>query len=256
MDIIFTAIKGQFNSLNFILFVFMVAFLTRYLNKRKLSGGLFIFAALFFVLTSTTFLPRHLISKMEYIYQPFDRAEFGEQTDTIYIQSLGGGYTADPRLSAISQLSGSSLGRLTEAIRIARVFDNIVLVLSGNITSGKVSLASIEKAAAIELGFDVTRIETLETPSNTQEEAYAFANRFGNDANMILVTDAVHMPRAMKFFKDQGIKPFPAPANYVIKKDENPINLDWIPSIDNLQRMDKVWREYLGTIKGKLVSSK
>ncbi len=255
MDLFFNVLKGQFNSLNFILIVLLGGFLASYLNKRKLSGGLFIFVALFFVLTSTTYLPRYLVGRMESVYQPFNRDEFDKQKDTIYIQSLGGGYTSDPRLSPPAQLSWVSLGRLTEAMRIARIFDKGILVLSGNVASGQESMALVAKQAAIQLGFDSTRIVILETPSTTQEEAEAFVHRFGKSVELILVTDAIHMPRAMQFFKAQGIKPIPAPTNYVIKKEESPINTDWIPSIENLQRMDRVWREYLGVLKGKLVSS-
>ena len=256
MDLFVNAIKGQFNSLNFIVLVLTASFLCRYYSKQKISTWLVIFAIFFFVLTSTDYLPRYLIRKMESGYHPFSSPEFNRRKDTIYIQSLGGGYTSDQRLSPSAQLSPASLGRLIEAIRIARIFENGILVLSGHIASGKESLASLEKQAAIQLGFDANRIITLETPSNTQEEAIAFANRFGNSANLILVTDAIHMPRAMKFFREQGITPFPAPTNYLIKKDETQFSLGWIPSAENLQLMDRVWREYLGSIKGVFMNSK
>ena len=256
MDLLFNALKGQFNSLNFFFILIAIAFLLLRIRKKKTSRLVFIFAFIFFSVTSTAYLPRHLITNMESKYVPFVGEPFPHRDDTLFIQSLGGGYTADPRLEPTGQLSWVSLGRLAEAIRIARMFDKSILVVSGNIASGEESMASVSRKAAIQLGWEEKRIVALETPATTQQEAIAFTDRFGKKVNLIVVTDAIHMPRAMKFFREQGITPFPAPTNYLIKKDETQFSLGWIPSAENLQLMDRVWREYLGSIKGVFMNSK
>lgn len=255
MDLFFNALKGQFNSLNFFFILITIAFLLLQVKRKKAAKFVFIFAFIFFSTTSTAYLPRHLITNMESKYVPFVGEPFPHR-DTVFIQSLGGGYTADPRLEPTSQLSSVSLGRLAEAIRIARMFDKSILVVSGNIASGEESMASVSRKAAIQLGWEERRIVALETPATTQQEAIAFTDRFGKKVNLILVTDAIHMPRAMKFFREQGITPFPAPTNYLIKKDKTQFSLGWIPSAENLQLMDRVWREYLGSIKGGFMNSK
>ena len=255
MDLFFNALKGQFNSLNFFFILITIAFLLLQVKRKKAAKFVFIFAFIFFSATSTAYLPRHLITNMESKYVPFVGEPFPHR-DTVFIQSLGGGYTADPRLEPTSQLSSVSLGRLAEAIRIARMFDKSILVVSGNIASGEESMASVSRKAAIQLGWEERRIVALETPATTQQEAIAFTDRFGKKVNLILVTDAIHMPRAMKFFREQGVTPFPAPTNYLIKKDKTLFSLGWIPSAENLQLMDRVWREYLGSIKGVFMNSK
>ncbi len=166
----------------------------------------------------------------------------------------GGGYTSDSRLEANAKLSWPTLGRLTEAIRIARLFDNSILVLSGTIASGNETLASVERRAAILFGFDSTRIVTLETPGTTQEEAEAFVKYVGRNVNLILVTDALHLPLGMFFFRERGLNPYPAPTNFFIKMDENPFAFHWLPSVENMLLMDRVWREWLGSVKAYFFS--
>jgi uncharacterized SAM-binding protein YcdF (DUF218 family) len=252
MDIFFNAIKGQFNSINFILLLILIAYLLYRVNRLNASGNVLIFCVVFFLITSTGYLPGYLTYQIESSYSPFLKSNYRPHRDTVYVHALGGGYTMDERLNANSQLSHSSLGRLVEAIRVARLFDNSMLVLSGPIVSGNESLAAVERRAAVSLGFDSARIAILETPVTTLEEAKFFAAQFGTDVDLILVTDAVHMPRAIKFFNQQALNAFPAPANYLIKKDNNPVNLKWMPSAENLLLMDRIYREWLGNLKGYL----
>lgn len=238
--------------MNLILFTVMLSYLL-YRLKRRRAGTLFAFLASgFFILFSTHYLPGYLVSRMESKYPPFDARQFSITHDRVYIHVLGGGYTLDERLPAASQLSGAGLGRLSEAIRLYHLFDSSVLVVSGNVASGDESLAAVARKAAVSLGIEESRIEMLEDPSTTMEEARAFASRYGTSSDVIIVTDALHMPRAMKFFGESGVTAHPAPTNYYIKHDDNPFALRWVPSAENFLLMDRVWREFLGSIKGAL----
>lgn len=255
MDLLLNVFKGQFTSLNFLLLLFLLAAVLHKMKYGRCSRVLFLSAVLFFIITSTGFLPRYLVNNIESNYPPFTEAGYHADHDTIYIHALGGGYISDPRLEATGQLSQVSLGRLTEALRIAHLYDKSILVLSGPAISGKRSIAWVEKRAAVLLGFDSARIFMLEDPATTQEEAYAFVKKFGRAAPPILVTDAIHMSRAVRFFNEQGIDPFPAPTNYLVKNDDNSVYLEWIPSVENFQLMDRVYREWLGSLKGYIIGS-
>lgn len=253
VDLFLNAIKGQANSMNLILFTTILSYLLYKLKRRRTGAAFAIAAFSFFILFSTHYLPGYLVSRMESQYPPFDAGQFSIRHDRVYIHVLGGGYTLDERLPASSQLSGAGLGRLSEAIRIYHLLDSSVLVVSGNVASGNESLASVARKAAVSLGIEKNRIEMLDQPSTTLGEARAFANRFGSASAVIVVTDAVHMPRAIKFFKDQGLNPYPAPANYYIKHDDNPFALRWVPSAENFLLMDRVMREFFGEVKGWVV---
>jgi uncharacterized SAM-binding protein YcdF (DUF218 family) len=255
MDLFFNALKGQLNSLNLILLLLIVGFIFHRVQKKRLARVFYIISFLFFVLTSTHYFPAYIIKKLESRYSTFNLSHYPHSKEQVYVHALGGGYTSDSRLEANAKLSWPTLGRLTEAIRIARLFDNSILVLSGTVASGNETLASVERRAAILFGFDSTRIITLETPGTTQEEAEAFVKYVGRNVNLILVTDALHLPRGMLFFRERGLNPYPAPTNFFIKMDENPFAFHWLPSVENMLLMDRVWREWLGSVKGYFFSS-
>lgn len=252
MDLLTNALKGQVNSMNLIIFTVILSFLL-YRMKRRKAGLIFGFAALMlFVIFSTGYVPGYLVKKLESRYTPFNDPHKFSGGEKVYIQVLGGGYTTDERLPPQAQLSYATLGRLSEAIRIFNKLANSVLVVSGNVASGDQSMAVVVKKAAISLGVDGSRIEMLEDPSTTMEEARAFASRYGTSSKVIIVTDALHMPRAMKFFEESGVIAHPAPTNYHIKVDDNPFALRWMPSAENFLLMDRAMREFMGWIKGAL----
>lgn len=72
---------------------------------------------------------------------------------------------------------------------------------------------------------------------------------------VLLVTSAMHMPRAVRIFQAQGISVIPAPTDYTVTQAGwetmtaiNPANLilDLIPSADNLSLTTRVLKEYIG----------
>lgn len=254
MNLLLNALKGQANTLNIFILLCICSY-SFYKFRRTKAAKLFGFIALlFFLLTSTAYLPAYLVHRQESTYAHFDFSGYPLTSDTVFVHALGGGYTLAQNMGPSAQLSLFSLGRLSEAIRITRLLPNSILVVSGNISSGDQSQALVSKKTAIAMGVDSTRIIRLEDPATTQEEAQAFVKRCGTRHNVIVVTDAVHMPRAIRFFKAAGIDAHPAPTNYLIKKDDNPFAFGWLPSIENMLLMDRVFREFFGSIKGALMN--
>ena len=66
----------------------------------------------------------------------------------------------------------------------------------------------------------------------------------------ILVTSASHMTRSLKFFKDEGLSPIPAPTNH--RASINHHNYTHFFSSDALEKSRLVFHEYLGLIWQKL----
>ncbi len=152
MDLFFNALKGQLNSLNLILLLLIVGFIFQRVQKKRLAKIFYAISFMFFVLTSTYYFPAYIVKKIESSYSPFKASHYPHSAEKVYVHALGGGYISDSRLEANAKLSWPTLGRLTEAIRIARLFDNSILVLSGTIASGNETLASVERRAAILCG--------------------------------------------------------------------------------------------------------
>lgn len=252
MDLFLNALKGQVSTLNFLVVLFSSSLIAMIFRKRKMGRIILGIGVLFFFLVSTEYLPYYLVSRIESEYVPFERSLVGNKTEEVYIHVLGGGYIYDERLPSSGMLSPISLGRLTEGVRIANQVPSSKLVFSGWKVSGAESMASVMKDAAMSLGIDSSRINVLEEPRTTEEEASSFMRRFGRGANLILVTDAIHMRRALLFFREQGLDPLPAPTNYLVREDHSHYKLRWIPSSENLLLMDRVLREWMGTVKGRM----
>lgn len=189
---------------------------------------------LLFLLASTSYLPKRLVSKVEQQNEVIQIAELNP-SDQYFIFVLAAGYEFDQKLPALGQLNLVSLGRLNEAIRIFRYLKKSILVTSGCTLYNTTSQAQVTKNAAIELGVNFERIETLETPSNTWEEAKDFSDRFGHVSNLIVVTDAIHMPRALNIFKALNFTPIAAPTNFRVKFGVNSNNGFTLPKLASLK---------------------
>ncbi|MDZ7775713.1 MAG: ElyC/SanA/YdcF family protein [Bacteroidales bacterium] len=126
------------------------------------------------------------------------------------------------------------------------------LLVSGGSSTGQKTQAEILREAAISMGVNKGNITIIPEPLNTREEALHAARIFSSDQPFILVTDAIHMPRAMQQFQKQGLKPIPAPCNFMVKKaDVNP-PLWWFPSSKNIEKAESTIHEYVGMLWYKL----
>lgn len=182
---------------------------------------------------STSYLPKKLVNSIEKKYKPINLNQI-DNSKTYYIHILGAGSSLDSRLPATMNLSSTTLIRLVEGIRIYNRLRHPVLVTSAAATNQIKSQAKLAKEAAIALGVTELDIEMLETPTSTMEEAIAFKEKFGPNKNVILVTSAIHMPRAVEIFADQGIQTLPAPTDFQYKADG--FNDSWLtfPALSSL----------------------
>lgn len=186
------------------------------------------------LVSSTTYVPKLLINSIEKQYNPINLSQV-EVSKKYHIHVLGAGSTIDERLPASMNLSSESLTRLIEGIRVYTHLENATLVTSAFAAAGTKSLAKLSKETAISLGVNGEDIEMLETPKSTIEEAIAFKNTFGTDKNIIIVTSALHMPRAIEIFSDQGLNVIAAPTGYLYKKGlRNRISFPSSQSLENM----------------------
>lgn len=73
-------------------------------------------------------------------------------------------------------------------------------------------------------------------------------NRFYKSRNtkLVLVLSALHMPRAMYLFRQAGMNPVSAPANYMIKNSQHRKFLYWMPSETNHNKTSALMHEIAG----------
>ena len=62
----------------------------------------------------------------------------------------------------------------------------------------------------------------------------------------VLVTSAVHMPRAVACFRSAGLDPIPYPVDRLSRGNYR--WNDWLPSFESLWKLNVAWREYLAVL--------
>lgn len=165
-----------------------------------------------------------------------------------YIVVLGGWHTQNAALPVTSQLSIDSLQRLVEVLRIYRLHPEARIITSGHHKSDEVSNAEKMKQSLILLGVPAQKIITENFPKDTEEEAELISPRV-QGGNVILVTNANHMPRAMKYFQAQGIQPIAAPTGFWVKAINNPKGWsDYLPNSKKLRQTTVAWYESVGRL--------
>jgi uncharacterized SAM-binding protein YcdF (DUF218 family) len=165
-----------------------------------------------------------------------------------YIIVLGCAHINDMDLPATSQLQICSLQRLVEAIRIYRLHPEAIIITSGRAGAQKMSNAQVVKQAAVSLGVPANKIITENYPKDTEEEAQLIAPRVIGK-NVVLVTNANHMPRAMKYFQQYGVTPIAAPSGYWVKGIENKKTwLHYFPRTMKIKQTTTAWYESIGRL--------
>jgi len=231
----------------FLLGVFSLAYFTYRKGWKSLRiGSGIIFLA--WLLCATTWLPSQLVKQYEAqinVCQP----QALDTTQTYYIHVLGAGYALDPRLPPTAQLNQVTLARLVEGIRIAKKIPHYTLVTSAYSSLGLEPQASVAKRAAIDLGIPPQNIKMLTTPSNTSEEVQAFVNQFGKNKNVIVGSDAMHLPRAKMLYAKHSIQAITAPSSYKVLAGDNNYNGIHFPNLASIDLMNQYLRTQLKYFK-------
>ena len=162
-----------------------------------------------------------------------------------YVMVLGNDQVIDKTFPITSELSQTAIARLVEGIRIFRMYPEAKLILSGfgGLASHSISHARLMAHLAIALGVNKRDILLFESTKDTKEEAFQAADVV-KDKNMILVTSASQMSRALYYFHQAGLQPIAAPTNF---RASNNIR-DFVPDSTYLTQMEIVEHERLGQL--------
>jgi uncharacterized SAM-binding protein YcdF (DUF218 family) len=250
MLLIILLIQKLASTLYCVLFLLAIFFVFRHYKKKKLSKFFLILSVSVFLLTSTYYFPHYIAKRLESKFPPLEESIIKQVHGRVYIHVLGSGYTPYEKYPATTQMGLVALGRMSEAIRLYRLSDSAFIITSGKTVSSAKTQAQVLKDALTEQGVESGRIETLDTPGTTMEESEHLANKFGKNIKLIVVTDALHMPRAMGLFKKAGFNDvIAAPINFKTIESEGEHSYRWLPSIKNMTLTDQVLHEYLAGLR-------
>jgi uncharacterized SAM-binding protein YcdF (DUF218 family) len=217
------------------------------LEKQKLGKLCIQFSLVWLFVFSVSPIPDFLVKQWE--IEPVADQTF-ENKDGINILILGGGHSDSPTLPPNNQLSETALKRLSEGIRLYHKVPNSKLICSGYNGNTSVTQAELLARSAVELGVPTEDTSMIMTPANTEEEAKAYFNRFG-ESETILVTSALHMKRASFWFKEREVPVLPAPTDHFIKPEENRSIINFKPSIRKIEMTNKLIHEWVGMLYAK-----
>ncbi|MCB2184800.1 MAG: YdcF family protein [Deltaproteobacteria bacterium] len=155
---------------------------------------------------------------------------------------LSGGRQAGP-LTPADRLGRSTVLRLLEGLRLWKGLPGASLVLSGGAYEGG-SVARDMAQVARELGVPTAALSVEDLSWDTDDQARRLAGLLGKEP-FALVTSASHLPRALLIFRQYGLQPVPAPADFRTKStDAAP--WAWLPGSQALNLTHLALYEYYG----------
>jgi uncharacterized SAM-binding protein YcdF (DUF218 family) len=236
-------ISAAIMPINIVLILLIFSLL--YFRKRpKVSFRYIISAVLLLFLSSMPIVSDTFMVSIEDNYEAFTRSS--KPVD--YIVILGGGHSSNDALPVTSQLKVMSLQRLVEALRIYQIHPEARIITSGFAGNDPVSNAEKMKQSLVLFGVPNRKIITESFPKDTEEEALLISPRIIG-TNVVLITNADHMPRSMKYFQLQGVFPIAAPTGYWVKSQPDESNWkDYVPNSKKLEQTTIAWYESLGRL--------
>ena len=216
-------------------------------GRRRSGLGTAVLALVLLLLASTAPLANRLLAPLEAEYAAMP--QLTKEADIEAVVVLGGGWQPDAPRSITGKLSDSSAIRLMEGVRLWRQRPELPLVVTGaSRQAERPPVAQGYAQAAVALGVPGERLVVLDTPTDTGLEASAVREALGEDAALVLVTSASHMPRAMAHFRAVGLAPVAAPTHYLVAADSPGVLSDWVPSARHLRKTERAMYEAMGKL--------
>ncbi len=215
--------------------------------RKRVGVIVFCFGVLWFVLFVITPLPIWLCACYERSVTAYPMTDPRMKDAQIPVLSLGGGISDDPHLVDSDRLTPASRARLIRSVSIYRLAPGRKIIFSGSSTFAALDNADVTAQAALDVGVDPADTLKLKHCYTTREEAREFAKRFGKRP-FFLVTDAIHMPRALQSFRALGLKPMPVPCNYLVQFGQKSNPYHWKPDFAKAMVTKRLFHEYAGTL--------
>lgn len=193
-----------------------------------------------FILFTTAPLPNYLLGLLEGRHPAVPAPE--KLSDIDYIVVLSSGVRLNDTVPPTSQLDEASAFRVLEGVRLFHLLSGSpTLIMTG---CGFFKDTGTRMAALAEtLGVPVENLIAENQARDTHGNALAVQGVVKNRP-FLLVTSAVHMPRALTIFQKLGLKPLAAPADFRFASYYSVD--DFFPSGRNLTNLETAVHEYLG----------
>ncbi len=220
--------------------------------RRWWGRGLVLVSLTLFWLLSTAPIRDMLLEPLESAYAPvsIDVVDASARTGTAIVLLGGGVYEKAPEYGGRDQLAGEALSRTWYAAYLAKKTGLPVYATGGIALSDAIEAeGEVMRRYLIELGVPAAHVHTEALANNTWGNAKLVKSLIEDTGirQVILVTNARHMPRAVWCFESQGISVLPAPCAYIASRSAYDLR-SYIPHWGTLRDSSQALHEYLGLV--------
>ncbi|MDR0330304.1 MAG: YdcF family protein [Chitinispirillales bacterium] len=223
-------------------------------RKPRMSAACFILGFASFLAFSSPITAYYLMRGLEGCYQP--RENYGEASAVVLL----GGFTTGRIPPRLHVEVNHAANRAFQAARVRRQGAASKIVLTGGLLDFMNDEKAPEASSMFELmhehfGIDSADVILEGKSLNTRENAIytkAALTEAGLGHDIILVTSAFHMPRAVAVFRKAGFSVTPAPCGYFENKVFSRKPLTWLPNAAALFESSIALREYYGIAAYKM----
>lgn len=221
-----------------------------WLRRGRRDAIVFVCFAVFIIYASALpWLPQALASPLEEGLQPHVRMANARAPALIVV--LSGGYSPNLTRQPWDEMNESTLRRTLEGVRLAKLYPQATLWLSGGDGRAEAKAAVSMARLAQQLGIPSTRIRIEADSLDTHDQALALAKAVG-DTPMLLVTSAFHMRRSLALFRTAGCQPIAAPTDFISSSQFRFSAYDLRPGGDSIDDTGKALHEYQGLLWSRL----
>jgi uncharacterized SAM-binding protein YcdF (DUF218 family) len=170
----------------------------------------------------------------------------GTSYDAVVV--LAGGNNRNPDTGQTSILGTDSVNRMICGLRVWRQTSTPALVLTGGVGDplGRTPPdADAMREFAVEFGVPATTILTESRSRHTAESATEVRRLLPRTHRIVLVTNAVHLPRSTALFRKQGFDVTPFPCTYFAGSEGWSVD-DFVPSAGGFWLVGAALHEYVG----------
>lgn len=229
---------------------------------KKTGRGLVVAGTGLLLLLSYPWLPRLALQPLESQHPPVSEvrgqgAQVGGHSGGFILVLSGGGLSADDYRPPNQRLADEGLKRVVEGVRLSRLFPNFGLLISlagPAVRPAEKEVVLRELLAVFGLPADAARL--CATARDTEDEILWCRDVAGTN-QVLLVTSASHLPRALLLARRHGLNAVPAPSGFLVDEvTQSPFGPNRLfPASVNLYQSERAIHEYLGlaweTLRGR-----
>ena len=227
---------------------FLIALFMWWVTRRSRTSRHWSFLCLALLwLLGTRPVAKVVLSPLENCYTAPTLSNLEKQSVRQVVVLTGGGYPVRGGLLSSAFPHGSAYRFLGGVELSSRLGPDCLIIFSGSAGRERRDLATADTMKELSLLL-ISGPEVLaEAQSGSTSEHPANVKPLLRSSPFVLITSAVHMPRAMRSFKRAGLNPIAYPVDFLaVEGDYGWMSL--IPSVENLWKLNVAFREYLALL--------